>query len=76
MLFSGIIDLIHMQVLTFTNKGVEVQKTNLAENHQQFQEAIEARNLLVESLSEFNDDVAEFIIEMTKIINELLTNSL
>ena len=62
-LLSGIIDLIHMQILTFSNKGTEVQKTNLTENHPQFQEAIEARNVFVENLSEFNDEVAEFVIE-------------
>ena len=52
-----------MQILTFSNKGTEVQKTNLTENHPQFQEAIEARNVFVENLSEFNDEVAEFVIE-------------
>ena len=60
--FNGIIDLIHMQSLSFQNKGCEVHTNSLNEDHPQFIEASKARDILVEKLSEVNDDIANLVI--------------
>ena len=59
---NGIIDLIHMKSLTFENKGCEIITKDMKEEHVQFEEASKYREILVEQLSEINDDIANLVI--------------
>ena len=59
---NGIIDLIHMKSLTFENRGCEIITKDMMEEHAQFEEASKYREILVEQLSEINDDIANLVI--------------
>ena len=61
--FNGVIDLIHMNSLTFHDKGCEVVKNPIDETHPQYLNATESRDALVEQISEYDDNIANLVIK-------------
>lgn len=68
---AGLVDLIEMQVLTFSGKAGEiVKKTPLEQGHEIYAEAKQARHALVESLASLDEELLEELFSLPTTSNE------